>query len=84
MEGHGVIRLGDVTAYGGWKAVDGQVEVSFETRSLSIQAQDKLDRCKVPSCVLSVQLPKDQSAEKATLMGFRESGKTMTFILERS
>jgi hypothetical protein len=81
--GFGVIRLGEVTAYGEWKKVDGQVWVSFESRSLGLKLQDELARYKALCSVVMVQLPKDYQAEKATLVGFRDSGKTMTFILKR-
>jgi hypothetical protein len=81
--GFGVIRLGDVTAYGEWNAYDGQMEVSFETRSLSLRVQDELDHYKAPSREVKLQLPRDAAAERAVVTGFRDSGRKMTFILKR-
>jgi hypothetical protein len=81
--GFGVVRLGEVTAFAGWRQVDGHIDVSYERRSLPVLTHGQLERYNIPACPLELQLPSEQTPTEVLLVGFRSDGRTMTFSLKR-
>jgi hypothetical protein len=80
-EGFGVVQLGEVTSYGQWKVLDGQIEMSFESRSLSLEKQADLEHYRNSSQPLQVQLPGDRRPAWGIVIGFQRNDRIATFYV---
>ena len=82
-EGFGVIQLGDVTSYGQWRSLDGNIELSFDTRSLSLDRQRDLENYRQSSVPIPVQIPSDRRPVKGVVIGFQRDDRNAKFYVTR-
>jgi hypothetical protein len=82
-EGFGVVRLGEVSSYGHWTALDGQLEISFESRSLSLPKQEELEHYRHSSLPIQVQIPGERRAVKGVVIGFLRDDRSAKFFVTR-
>ena len=83
-EGVGIVQLGEVKSYGKWRFEDGQLQISFETQSLSLDKQQSLQRYRnSPNSALPVLLPGGRRKTNGRIIGFEREHKTATFYVSR-
>jgi hypothetical protein len=82
-EGFGVVRLGEVSSYGHWAALDGQLEISFESRSLSVDKQEELEHYRNSSVPIQVQIPGERRPVRGVVIGFLRDDRSAKFFVTR-
>jgi len=81
--GSGIIQLGDVSTYGDWHVTGGNLDLSFDIRSVSLEDQCLLERYQVTPEPLKVKLPHDQTPSKAAIIGYERKDRNVVFFVSR-
>jgi hypothetical protein len=80
--GKGLIRLGNMTSYGEWHILNGQLLISFDSRSLSPEHQSVLEQYRTCPDPLQFQLP-GKNPEKARIIGFERKALEAVFYVSQ-
>jgi hypothetical protein len=82
-EGFGIVQLGQVKSYARWFSLDGDLQLTFDTRSLPLQDQTELQSYQESSQPLPVQIPGDSKPSQGVVVGFQHLGRSVKFYVSR-
>jgi hypothetical protein len=81
--GKGLIRLGKIMSYGEWYILNGQLLVSFDSRSLSPEHRRVLEQYRECPDPLHLQLP-GRDPVKARIIGFERKILEAVFYISQA
>src|SRR5688500_20378054 len=81
--GSGLIRLGNMTSYGEWRILEGQLEISFDLRSASREHQNMLTRYQAYPDALQIQLPDGSDPSIVRIIGYERRLREAIFYISQ-